>query len=74
MVCEALDIVRETYIAILMDRSAKGPVIVASPEGGMDIEEVAEKTPEKILTVSVLCKKYNIRSKGLILGHTFFLR
>ena len=52
MVCEALDIEKETYLAILMDREAKGPVIVASPEGGMDIEEVAEKSPEKILTVS----------------------
>jgi len=51
MVCEALDIERETYLAILMDREAKGPVIVASPEGGVDIEEVAEKTPDKILTV-----------------------
>jgi len=53
MVCEALDIERETYLAILMDREAKGPVIVASPEGGMDIEEVAEKSPEKILTEKV---------------------
>ena len=56
MVCEALDIEKETYLAILMDREAKGPVIVASPEGGMDIEEVAEKSPEKILTVS--CRDY----------------
>lgn len=50
MVCEGLDIVRETYLAILMDRAAKGPVIVASPEGGVDIEEVAESHPEKIMT------------------------
>ena len=53
MVCEALDIVRETYLAIMMDRKFKGPVIVASPEGGVDIEEVAEARPEKILTVSL---------------------
>lgn len=53
MVCEALDIERETYLAILMDREAKGPVLVASPEGGIDIEEVAEKTPEKILTEKI---------------------
>eukprot|EP00794_Sanderia_malayensis_P006319 gene6319-7042_t len=47
-VAQALDIVRETYLAILMDRESNGPVIVASPEGGMDIEEVAEKSPDKI--------------------------
>ncbi|XP_002131966.2 succinate--CoA ligase [GDP-forming] subunit beta, mitochondrial [Ciona intestinalis] len=48
MVAEALDITRETYFAILMDRSYMGPVMVGSPAGGMDIEEVAEKTPHLI--------------------------
>ncbi|KAG8557072.1 hypothetical protein GDO81_018323, partial [Engystomops pustulosus] len=48
MVAEALDISRETYLAILMDRACNGPVIVGSPQGGVDIEEVAEKTPELI--------------------------
>lgn len=48
MVAEALDIERETYFAILMDRSYNGPVMVGSPEGGVDIEEVAEKTPHLI--------------------------
>lgn len=48
MVAEALDIERETYFAILMDRGYNGPVMVGSPFGGMDIEEVAEKTPEAI--------------------------
>uniref|UniRef100_G3MRL7 Succinate--CoA ligase [GDP-forming] subunit beta, mitochondrial n=1 Tax=Amblyomma maculatum TaxID=34609 RepID=G3MRL7_AMBMU len=48
MIAEALDIARETYLAILMDRSYNGPVIVASPAGGVDIEDVAEKTPELI--------------------------
>jgi succinyl-CoA synthetase beta subunit len=51
MLGEALDISRETYLAILMDRAFEGPVIVASPEGGVDIEEVAEKTPDKIYKV-----------------------
>ncbi|XP_050390647.1 succinate--CoA ligase [GDP-forming] subunit beta, mitochondrial [Patella vulgata] len=50
MVAEALDIERETYFAILMDRKYNGPVMVGSPEGGMDIEEVAEKRPEAIFT------------------------
>ncbi|KAK3512469.1 hypothetical protein QTP70_014297 [Hemibagrus guttatus] len=48
MVAEALDISRETYFAILMDRACNGPVMVGSPQGGVDIEEVAEKTPELI--------------------------
>ncbi|KAL8212740.1 UNVERIFIED_CONTAM: Succinate--CoA ligase [GDP-forming] subunit beta, mitochondrial [Gekko kuhli] len=48
MVAEALNISRETYFAILMDRACNGPVLVGSPEGGVDIEEVAAKSPELI--------------------------
>jgi len=48
MVAESVNIHRETYFCILMDRQSNGPVIVASPAGGMDIENVAEKTPELI--------------------------
>lgn len=51
MVAEALDISRETYFAILMDRACNGPVMVGSPQGGMDIEEVAASTPELIFKV-----------------------
>lgn len=51
MVAEALDISRETYFAILMDRSCNGPVMVGSPQGGMDIEEVAANSPELIFKV-----------------------
>merc|ERR1719373_776196 len=53
MVAEAIDITRETYFCILMDREYNGPVIIASPDGGVDIEEVAEKTPERIKKVPV---------------------
>lgn len=45
---EALDIVRETYIAVLLDSNTASPIIVGSPCGGVDIEEVAASTPEKI--------------------------
>jgi succinyl-CoA synthetase beta subunit len=48
MIAEALDIARETYFAILLDRSFDGPVMIGSPCGGVDIEEVAEKQPEKV--------------------------
>ncbi|KAK7078073.1 Succinate--CoA ligase [GDP-forming] subunit beta, mitochondrial [Halocaridina rubra] len=53
MVAESVDILRETYFCILMDRDHNGPVLIASPDGGMDIEEVAEKTPERLLTVPI---------------------
>ena len=52
MVAEALDISRETYLAILMDPATQGPVLVGSPDGGVDIEEIAEKNPERIFKVS----------------------
>ena len=51
MVAESLDIARETYFAIVMDQSHQGPVTVGSPAGGVDIEEVAATTPEKIFKV-----------------------
>jgi succinyl-CoA synthetase beta subunit len=46
---EGLDIDRELYLSILIDRASASPVIIASASGGMDIEEVAAKEPEKIL-------------------------
>jgi succinyl-CoA synthetase beta subunit len=44
---------REFYLAILMDRSRQGPVIVASSQGGMDIEEVAKTNPSAIKTYPI---------------------
>ena len=46
---EGLQIERELYLSILIDRAAAAPVIIASAAGGMDIEEVAAKEPAKIL-------------------------
>ncbi len=45
----ASDIAIEYYASVLLDRSAKRPLVMFSTEGGMDIEEVAEKTPEKLI-------------------------
>ena len=50
---EGSDIARELYLSALVDRATSRISFIASTEGGMDIEEVAEQTPEKILTVSV---------------------
>lgn len=49
----ASEIERELYLAILLDRATGRPVVMASTEGGMNIEEVAERTPEKIFRESV---------------------
>ncbi|MEM9702041.1 MAG: ATP-grasp domain-containing protein, partial [Planctomycetota bacterium] len=53
LVEEGLDIASELYVAVTVDRDRKTPILIASSEGGMDIEEVAEKSPEKILKVPV---------------------
>ena len=49
LVSVAPDIQKELYLAVLLDRGNSRPLIMASTEGGMDIEEVAAKTPEKII-------------------------
>jgi len=53
LVCAAADIKKELYCAVLLDRATSTPVIMASTEGGMDIEEVAAKTPEKIFKLPI---------------------
>lgn len=46
---QGIDIARELYLAVLLDRSVSRNIVMASTEGGMEIEKVAEETPEKIL-------------------------
>lgn len=50
---QGLDIDRELYLALTVDRESKRVVIMASSEGGVNIEEVAEETPEKIFKVAI---------------------
>lgn len=50
---EGCDIARELYLSVLLDRATSWVTVMASTEGGMDIEEVAAKTPEKILKVAI---------------------
>jgi succinyl-CoA synthetase beta subunit len=50
---EGADIARELYLSLLVDRETARVAVVASTEGGMDIEGVAHDTPEKILTFSI---------------------
>ena len=49
LIAESVDIEREIYFAVLLDRATAAPLIVASTEGGVEIETVAEKSPEKIM-------------------------
>src|SRR5690606_21749475 len=53
LVEEGADIKKEYYVGIVTDRNSQRVCVMASSEGGMDVEEVAEKTPEKILKVFV---------------------
>jgi succinyl-CoA synthetase beta subunit len=53
LVTEASDIASEAYVGIIMDRASRKPVFMVSPAGGIDIEEVAAKTPEKILKLPI---------------------
>jgi succinyl-CoA synthetase beta subunit len=50
---EASQVARELYLGMLVDRKAGTVSVIASTEGGMDIEEVAAKTPDRILTVPI---------------------
>lgn len=69
---ETSEIVRELYLGAVVDRAERRVVFMASTEGGMEIETVAEKTPEKILTVTmdplVGIMPYQCREIGFKLG------
>ncbi len=66
------EIAKELYLSLLVDRATAGIVIMASQEGGMDIEEVAAATPEKIIKVRVDpltgIQGYHLREVGFGLG------
>ncbi|MCX6989125.1 MAG: ADP-forming succinate--CoA ligase subunit beta [Chlamydiae bacterium] len=53
LISKSLDIKKEYYISVVIDRERAQPILIASPEGGMDIEEIAEKFPEKILKLPI---------------------
>ena len=53
LIAQAVDIAKEYYLAILVDRATGAPMVIASTEGGVNIEEVAEKHPDKIIRTPV---------------------
>jgi succinyl-CoA synthetase beta subunit len=74
LVAGAPNIQKELYLAVLLDRSLARPVVMASTAGGMDIEEVAAKTPEKIVRQPVDpllgLQPYEARDLAIALGFT----
>jgi len=72
LVEEALDIDRELYIGIVIDRATESPVVMASPEGGMEIEKVAAETPELIfkeyINIAIGFGAFQARNLGFKLG------
>lgn len=71
LVARAAEIVSEAYLGVVLDRRSRAPVFMASPAGGIDIEEVAATTPEKILKVPVDTRYGLLSFQALRLG--FFL-
>jgi len=69
---EGLDIKRELYLSILVDRASAAPVIMTSTAGGMEIEEVAHKNPELILRETIFpatgIQPYHVRKLAFGLG------
>jgi succinyl-CoA synthetase beta subunit len=53
LVTAAEEISSEAYLAVLVDRTGQAPLFIASPEGGIDIEEVADKNPEALLRMPI---------------------
>lgn len=72
MIAESVDIESEFYLSILLDRATCRPVIVASTEGGMDIEKVAEETPDLIVKEFVHplagLQPYQVRKLSAVYG------
>jgi len=67
-ITEAFDIKKEYYTAITLDRSKKMDVFMVSTEGGVNIEEVAKNTPEKIIKVWINPKEYLTNEKAMELA------
>ncbi|HEX7555011.1 MAG TPA: ADP-forming succinate--CoA ligase subunit beta [Leptolinea sp.] len=53
LIVEKLEGIKEWYLSIMLDRFTKGPMVIFSPVGGMEIEETAKTTPEKVIRVTI---------------------
>ena len=59
MIAESTTIEKELYLGAVIDRASQSLVVMTSPEGGMDIEKVAEESPEKIFKIHIKNKNFN---------------
>jgi succinyl-CoA synthetase beta subunit len=74
LIAGPVKIAKEYYMGAIIDREKREPILIASPEGGMDIEEIAEKHPEKILTLPIALdgsvKPYHLLRLAKFMGWT----
>jgi succinyl-CoA synthetase beta subunit len=72
LVAPAAEIASESYVGIIVDRGTQSPVVMVSPAGGIDIEEVAAKTPEKIFRARVDARHGLLPHQALGLGFRLY--
>jgi len=72
LVAPAAEIASESYVGIIVDRTSQRPVLMVSPAGGIDIEEVAAKTPEKIHRLPVDPRYGLLQHQALTLGFALY--
>ncbi|HUF88949.1 MAG TPA: ADP-forming succinate--CoA ligase subunit beta [Gemmatimonadota bacterium] len=72
LVAPAVDIADEAYVGIIVDRASKRPVLMVSAAGGVDIEEVARETPEKIHKVAIDPRYGLLNHQAMALGFALY--
>ena len=72
LIAPAAEIASESYVGIIVDRASQRPVLMVSPAGGIDIEEVAAKTPDKIHQLAVDPRYGLLPHQALALGFTLY--
>ena len=72
LIAPAVEIASESYVGIIVDRASQRPVLMVSPAGGIDIEEVAAQTPEKIHRLAIDPRYGLLPHQALTLGFTLY--
>ncbi len=72
LIAPAAEIASESYVGIIVDRASQRPVLMVSPAGGIDIEEVAAKTPEQIHRLAIDPRYGLLSHQALALGFTLY--
>jgi len=72
LIAPAAEIASESYVGIIVDRASQRPVLMVSPAGGIDIEEVAAKTPGKIHRLAIDPRYGLLAHQALALGFTLY--